>query len=253
LARGLDLFGNSFSIFRFQFSASFKTIGRMQVFEKLRLWMDPIRRPGPEAMAVDEWLLETADTPVLRVYPWEGAWGSLGYFGKIAEARACFREIPWVRRWTGGGLVDHRADWTYTVVAPQREALARARGAESYRSIHLALVGALRANGISTRLSAGNDETGAMLCFENPVSFDLLDQAGKKLAGAGQRRSKQGLLHQGSVSLTLEAPEKSRCLAESLATQLAVDWQEIALDPNPEDLARRVAARYAREEWTTRR
>jgi lipoate-protein ligase A len=240
-------------VFSLQFSVFRKTLARMQVFEKLRLWMDPIRRPGPEAMAVDEWLLETAGTAVLRVYAWQDAWGSLGYFGKIAEARACFPEIQWVRRWTGGGLVDHRADWTYTVVAPQREALARARGAESYRSIHLALVGALRANGISTRLSAGNDETGATLCFENPVSFDLLDHDGRKLAGAGQRRSKQGLLHQGSVSIACESPEKSRCLAESLATQLAEDWQEIALDPNSEDIARRVAARYAREEWTTRR
>ena len=44
----------------------------MAVFAKLRLWMDPVRRCGPEAMAVDEWLLETAEIPVLRVYGWAG-------------------------------------------------------------------------------------------------------------------------------------------------------------------------------------
>ena len=38
------------------------------VFERLLLWLDPVKRPGPEAMAVDEWLLETAAQPILRVY-----------------------------------------------------------------------------------------------------------------------------------------------------------------------------------------
>jgi lipoyl(octanoyl) transferase len=52
--------------------------------------------------------------PVLRVYGWQGNWGSLGYFGKSPKRVAGFPEIDWVRRWTGGGTVDHRADWTYT-------------------------------------------------------------------------------------------------------------------------------------------
>jgi len=215
--------------------------------------MDPVRRSGPEAMAVDEWLLETAKTPLLRVYRWHGDWGSLGYFGKIAEARVSFPEVTWVRRWTGGGSVDHRSDWTYSVIAPQREALATSRGAKSYRSIHLALVAALRANGISTRLSAGDEETGAALCFENPVNFHLLDHGGRKIAGAGQRRSRQGLLHQGSISLACESAAKSRRWAESLAGQLATNWQEVAFEPSPADIALRVAARYASEEWTNRR
>jgi hypothetical protein len=70
------------------------------VFERLHLWIDPLERPGPEAMAVDEWLLENATLPVLRVYRWRGEWGSVGYFGKLAEARHSFPGISWVRRWT---------------------------------------------------------------------------------------------------------------------------------------------------------
>ena len=127
----------------------------MEIFKKLRVWLDPIRRTGPEAMAVDEWLLETADLPVLRVYGWAGDWASLGYFGKIAEARVAIPGVGWVRRWTGGGMVDHRADWTYTVVVPQAEPLARWRGAESYRRIHAALEETLLAEGISARMSGG--------------------------------------------------------------------------------------------------
>ena len=111
-------------------------------------------------MAVDEWLLETAETPVLRVYDWWGSGGVSGISAHLAEARAAFPGVEWVRRWTGGGTVDHRADWTYTLVVPAGERLAGLRGAESYRAIHAALAEALRREGIAARLSAGAEETG---------------------------------------------------------------------------------------------
>lgn len=223
------------------------------MFEKLLLWVDPVRRPGPEAMAVDQWLLETAELPVLRVYRWAGEWASLGYFGEIAGAAATFPGLDLVRRWTGGGIVDHRADWTYTLVAPQGESLAGWRGAESYRRIHAALAATLAAEGIDARSSDGGGETGAALCFENPVSHDLLGADGRKIAGAGQRRSRQGLLHQGSVSAGCGDDVRSRHRAEDLASRLAGDWGILAIQPDPSEIAGRVDARYARHEWTYRR
>ncbi|MEY3895888.1 MAG: hypothetical protein RLZZ214_1408 [Verrucomicrobiota bacterium] len=224
----------------------------MVVFGKLWLWMDPVLRPGPEAMAVDEWLLETAGMPVLRVYGWAGDWASVGYFGNIVDARSAFPGVKLVRRWTGGGMVDHRADWTYTLVAPQGEPLAGWRGAESYRCIHAALSETLVAGGIAARVSGGDDETGAALCFENPVHHDLLGADGKKLAGAGQRRSRQGLLHQGSVAASC-GDAISRLRAENFAARLSGGWENFPFVPDPHDLARRSEARYAREEWTDRR
>lgn len=225
----------------------------MPVFEKLQLWVDPVRRAGPEAMAVDEWLLETAACPVLRVYSWEGNWASLGYFGKIAEARLSFPELNLVRRWTGGGIVDHRADWTYTLVAPQREMLAKLRGAESYRIVHEILNQLLDEEGIVSRMSEGCEETGAGLCFENPVGHDLLGVNGYKLAGAGQRRSKSGLLHQGSVAISGGNPLISRKRSENFASLLSQKWEVFTAQPDPADLAARVDCRYARREWTERR
>jgi lipoate-protein ligase A len=223
------------------------------LIEKLQLWMDPVLRSGPEAMAVDEWLLETVTLPVLRIYVWQGEWASIGYFGEIAAARAAFPGVDLVRRWTGGGMVDHRADWTYTLVAPQSEALASCRGAESYRRIHSALRETLLTEGIDARMSAGEDETGAALCFENPVHHDLLGPDDRKLAGAGQRRSRQGLLHQGSVSSPCTDHAISQKRSEDFAGRLAGEWQKLSLLPDPENLARRMAARYTREVWTSRR
>lgn len=221
----------------------------MQVFEKLRLWVDPVPRSGPEAMAVDEWLLETATLPVLRVYRWAGDWASVGYFGEIAAAREAFPGVDLVRRWTGGGLVDHRADWTYSVIVPAAEALAGRRGAESYRRLHAALAASLEAEGISARLSGGDEATGAALCFENPVHHDLLGPDGRKLAGAGQRRTRLGLLHQGSVAGICQVDGR----AEALAGHLAGEWSHASLSPEADKLAHRTAARYERVEWTLRR
>lgn len=225
----------------------------MEIFRKLNLWIDTVPRSGPEAMAVDEWLLEAATAPVLRVYRWSGAWASLGYFGKIATAREAFSEVQWVRRWTGGGMVDHRADWTYTIVAPHDEPLAKLRGAESYRILHQALMDTLIAGGISARLSSGTEETGGALCFENPVSYDLLGADGRKLAGAGQRRTRQGLLHQGSVAAPCKDGETSKRRAEEFAARISQDWKHSCHHPNPENLAQRISARYECDAWTLRR
>ncbi len=222
-------------------------------FEEMLLWVDPVRRPGPEAMAVDEWLLETAGMPVLRVYGWLGDWASVGYFGGISAARAAFPGVDLVRRWTGGGMVDHRADWTYTIMAPRGEPLAGWRGAESYRRIHTALAETLVSEGLVARVSGGEGETGAALCFENPVHHDLLGAGGRKLAGAGQRRSRFGLLHQGAVAAACGGGEASRRRAEAFADRISKNWRLFTVQPDPDDLARRIATRYAKSEWTERR
>ena len=222
------------------------------ILGNLNLWVDSVARPGPEAMAVDEWLLETSAVPVLRVYRWLGDWGSLGYFGKLAEAQAAIPGLQWVRRWTGGGLVDHRADWTYSVVIPSAEPLAKLRGAGSYLALHTELAAVLAEEGMEIRLSPGDAETGAALCFENPVSHDLVGSAGRKLAGAGQRRTHRGMLHQGSVSGSCGASASER-RAQAMAGSLCADWQRTEFHPPSDWIAASLASRYGRDQWLERR
>lgn len=219
------------------------------VFGSLKLWIDPVARSGPEAMAVDEWLLEVATTPVLRVYRWQGEWGSVGYFGNLAHARAALSGLSWVRRWTGGGTVDHRRDWTYTVVSPVGCALARMKAAESYRLLHLALAVALAEEGVRVALASDEVKTGDSLCFRNPVGQDLIDAVGSKIAGAGQRRTRSGMLHQGSVALPLDAAE-SALRGERFAARLAGSFETIGFNPADDVIAERVARRYGNPAWT---
>lgn len=186
-------------------------------------------------MALDEWLMsQVGEGPILRIYEWEGDWVSLGCFQSLAEAKRIFGdEVSYVRRWTGGGIVDHRGDRTYTLAISRVEEAASLRGGESYCAIHRAVAACLRANGAGGELAGKDSGGGSAACFENPVQWDILD-GGQKVAGAGQRRSREGILHQGSVLGEIGGLE--RFLAEDV-----IDWDASF----PKDLS----GRYATGEW----
>ena len=195
-------------------------------------------------MAVDQWLAETCEVPVLRSYRWTPGWGSFGYFVKASDLPSS--GVRWVRRWTGGGIVDHRADRTYTLFVPRGYGLAEAKGGESYRVIHAAVVSALRAGGIEAHLSGETPSAIGGECFLQPVEYDVMDATGRKIAGAGQRRTTRGLLHQGSVASPVAHAE---ALAEALATNVIAT----GFTPDPAWLREVVAGRYASPSWLTRR
>lgn len=218
------------------------------VIERLYLWNDDEERDGASNMAVDEWLLDAAPAALLRVYRWQAGWGSFGYFVPAADAAAALPGLKWVRRWTGGGIVDHRADWTYTLVLPKGERLAAARGGESYRVVHRALAKALQAGGAAAMLAGERPPSRGGECFVQAAEHDIVDACGKKLAGAGQRRTALGLLHQGSVAL-----RGGRELAERLANALASEVETRDFSPDSAKIADLVATRYASSKWTKRR
>ena len=219
------------------------------ILEDLQLWHDPIPRSGPENMAVDEWLLEREEIPLLRVYDWLGDWVSLGYFGQRREAEAMMgKGVPLVRRATGGGIVDHRIDRTYSLVVPKACELARRRGTESYRAIHTALAAALHMVGVEARLITEDSEHDSAACFEKSVAWDIADGEGNKLAGAGQRRTRSGLLHQGSVVVAADCRDLFVALAEGVALKVVA----IRREPSEEDLAAMIE-KFQSEEWLGRR
>ncbi|YCM45091.1 hypothetical protein V2O64_03535 [Verrucomicrobiaceae bacterium 227] len=215
------------------------------IFETLKVWRDSVARSGPENMAVDEWLFRHAGAaPVLRFYDWLGDWGSLGYFQSLAEARAVFGEGPnYVRRWTGGGIVDHRTDSTYTLVIPRSESLAGSRGGESYCAIHKAVAACLQQEGQACDLAPEDSKNDSNACFEKPVQWDLLSAEGQKLAGAGQRRGREGILHQGSVTAPMT-------VLEGLGDYLSENCEEVefAEMAGLDDLV----ARYEQSDWLVR-
>ncbi len=165
-----------------------------------RLLIDGAASPAWN-MAVDEALLREVKEPVLRIYEWNVPALSLGYFQPFALAG----DRPFIRRYTGGGLVDHAHDVTYTVVLPRSHPWMELSAPESYCTIHRGVQAALAASGIESELTAEANTAESEACFAKPVRFDVM-AAGGKVSGAAQRRTREGLLHQGSILL----PDPSR-------------------------------------------
>jgi lipoate-protein ligase A len=181
----------------------------MSIFTALEVYHDGTPRSAAMNMAIDEVLLESARVPSLRLYRWDHAALSFGYFGRYADVAPHQPERDLVRRWTGGGIVLHGEDLTYSLVIPVHDSSFTNSSRSIYAAIHESIRCALAASGKRAELAtvAGVVDTGTAVsdrgynaghCFANPVRADVLVN-GQKVAGAAQRRSRAGLLQQGSI------------------------------------------------------
>ena len=203
-------------------------------------------------MALDEALLENVSQlgkPVLRFYGWTEPAATFGYFQKFAEVAAATKLRPLIRRPTGGGIVPHDADWTYSAVFPPGHEWHSLKAEESYRRIHDWLRLAFAKLKIETELAPccrKAEIPGA--CFVGHEKSDLLWR-GKKIAGAAQRRNRLGLLIQGSVQPPLVSLRRGNWENAMLAVaekDFQVTWTEFA--PDAQLLA--ASAKLAREKFS---
>jgi lipoate-protein ligase A len=154
-----------------------------------------------ENMAWDEALLEFVaqfGRPVLRFYGWQEPAATFGYFQKLADVERMTALRPLIRRPTGGGLVPHEADWTYSLVIPPSDPWYELKAIASYRRIHEWIQAAFAGIKVETVLASTVRGGGTGQCFAGAEPFDVL-QNERKVAGAAQRRNRSGLLIQGSI------------------------------------------------------
>lgn len=210
-------------------------------------------------MACDEALLEGAQAvgqPVLRFYGWEQPAASFGYSQHIADIEKVTRLRPLVRRPTGGGLVPHDADWTYSVAVPPTHAWYELRATESYERVHRWIEAAFARLGVTTELAPCCRKEIPGQCFAGYEQFDVL-WLGRKIAGAAQRRTKSGLLIQGSVQpqpATVAREQWQASMCEAGRERWNCDFTQASL---PSALAQRAQAlqetKYSRTEYNARR
>ena len=200
-------------------------------------------------MAVDEALLEDAAAPILRFYRWRQPSLSFGYFGLYAEVADQSNEREIVRRWTGGGIVPHGDDLTYSVIIPASHPFFARSSPEIYAALHDAIRRALDANGVQATLANFAAPKVSENCFANAVRADVMS-GGEKIAGAAHRRSRAGLLHQGSIQQG-DLPDKFR---HDLAAGLCERYETKTLSLELMERAAGIAAKkYGTTDWLTRR
>ena len=224
-------------------------------------------------MALDEALLESMPRlgrPVLRFYGWTEPAATFGYFQKYADVERATQLRPLIRRPTGGGIVPHDADWTYSLVFPPGHEWHSLKAEASYRRVHEWIQSAFAKLSIETNLApcckklppsirssrrkeahSEKSEIGdrkseicqslltsaptAVLpgqCFSGYEKFDLLWK-GKKIAGAAQRRNKWGLLIQGSVQpppISLMRAGWENAMGEVARREFGITWNDFLPD-----------------------
>jgi lipoate-protein ligase A len=192
-------------------------------------------------MALDEALLQCAPElghAVLRFYGWLEPAASFGYSQKYEALEKLTALRPLVRRPTGGGLVPHDADWTYSLVFPNGHFWHRLRAVESYRRAHEWVRDAFLSMNVPVTLSPASQKEFPGQCFIGAEKDDVLWH-GRKIAGAAQRRTRTGLLIQGSVQpppMGLKREDWERAMREVARKGFSVEWQDMPVHSEIEQL-----------------
>ena len=161
-------------------------------------------------MAIDESILLAQNeqpNPTLRFYEWSSPAFSFGYFQDIAsevDVEACRADgIELVKRMTGGGTVVHGWELTYTLVLPRD--VAEMDISDVYQRIGQSLVKAFQKLGVPAQCYTAcpdSSETVPNICLTNPAEHDVMSDD-KKLAGVSVRRTRDGIMFQGYISLDI--------------------------------------------------
>ena len=216
-----------------------------------------------ENMAADFLLLQRYPKPEyvrFRHYGWHRPAFTFGYSQKISFVREQLPRdgpVELCRRPTGGGVVDHRQDWTYALVIPRNHAAYDARALESYRVVHTCIVAALREFGENAALNDRCDDQnkGPGICFDHAELYDVIRaDTGRKIGGAAQKRNKHGLLFQGSLArlaLTeaLNWDDFHTDLCQRLASALNAEAKEAPWPDWENDELSQLVDHYSGPEW----
>lgn len=224
------------------------------------LWLDSAHSPAIN-MSIDEQLLKTAQQakrPVLRIYQWDRPAVSIGFVQAYDAAPQTTYTI--VRRPTGGGVVFHDCDLTYSVIIPVGHHIYALDRTESYREIHNAVKAAFGALGLNTTLTSAeipkHVDRAFMQCFTTPTRYDVVAD-GKKFAGSAQRRTRDGILHQGSIDLNAAGGDRellTKNLIEAFRSQLNIAFADFTISPDFLESAKKLSAKkYAAEAWNIHR
>jgi len=172
-----------------------------------KLIVDKIPLKGSLNMAVDEYLLHSIEKDsltYLRFYQWERPTVSVGYSQKIKKVvnlNYCLRNsIDIVRRITGGKLVLHHQEITYSVCSSDNKTFPPTLS-ESYRFISEALIHGLKKMGIDAYLASeapASYTKGNLPCFSYPARNEI-EVDGKKIVGSAQKRLGSRFVQHGSI------------------------------------------------------
>jgi lipoate-protein ligase A len=173
--------------------------------------------------------LDPDGPPLLHLYRWQGACATMGHFVKPEEwlqLEAVRRHgLDLGRRPTGGGILFHLTDLAFSFFLPSGHPLFSMNTLTNYQTVNRWVVrviqrylGELCGGELLPSEPQAATTAAQHFCMAKPTKYDVMWH-GRKVGGAAQRRRKQGLLHQGSISL---APAPTELLKDVLRPEQGV-------------------------------
>lgn len=206
-----------------------------------------------ENMQIDTKLLEELNEnscPTLHLYDWKGDSATYGYFVDpydfLSREGVERKGLHLARRPTGGGIIFHVWDLAFSVAVPAHSKCFSQNTLDNYEFVNSAVLKAaqefLQTNDsleiIPNDFSA-KDNACKRFCMAQPTKYDVILN-GKKIAGAAQRKTKQGFLHQGTISLMMPPKEYMKEVllpgTEVLDAMFANTYPLMGLDAQKKDL-----------------
>ncbi len=203
-------------------------------------------------MAIDEALF-IQKIPALRFYGWNQRAFSIGYFQEFNPKNF---DAPVVRRMTGGGIVEHGRDLTFSIILDLKTLPSLDSVKNSYHWIHQIILKALMNLDISTKFYSSAKEEKGNLCFVSPSRDDLIWE-GLKIVGGAQRRKGNFLLHQGTIALDKIFLKRSlliQQIVKNFESAFQLDLKEgCDVLSNLEENIKILGKKYDSLEWTRER
>ena len=175
--------------------------------------LDPVSIMEKDAKLLSQ--LNFRDSPILHFYDWSIPSLTYGYFTDpslhldLQALKECC--ISPAKRPTGGGIIFHLTDFAFSVLLPAGCPALSLNPLENYALINRCVVEAtakLPQLTLPPVLLTPSDESAKSgpFCMARPTQYDLIVE-GRKVGGAAQRRTKNGLLHQATLSLQFTPTE----------------------------------------------
>lgn len=167
-----------------------------------------------ENMSLDVRFLGEIDPlgiPILHFYDWARPSLTVGHFIDVEKyldlEKMAIHGLEMARRPTGGGIVFHIWDLAFSFLMPANHSACSANTLDNYKFVNEVVLEAVKEylslqDGV-VLTPQHEPEMGpncAHFCMARPTIYDVVYQ-GMKIAGAAQRRTKRGYLHQGTISL----------------------------------------------------
>ncbi|PIP19003.1 MAG: lipoate--protein ligase family protein [Candidatus Omnitrophica bacterium CG08_land_8_20_14_0_20_41_16] len=150
--------------------------------------------------------------PVFRVYSWEAPSFTYGVLGQpesqIDMARCANDGIQIVSRTTGGGILFHYNEITYSLACSKEDIGEDKNVFVSYRQICAFLIFFYESLGLKASFALEADDfkdkcAPHQLCSASREKYDIIIN-GKKIGGNAQKRKRQAVFQHGSIPLSID-------------------------------------------------